>query len=214
MTSCIASAKTTKAWRGCARELPPRAGREDQLGHQSVVKLEKQVVRHVPVCPKMDGARKEAPLSTWLNNRGCSDGCMGLIGIQLGEKDDDGKELDHYPFRLRDDFLSRRAVILPDPPEPRDQRPAHMPEGIAGRSVFRVRPNENPRHITKSTASVDFVACDPVTMKPLFGIELTTPAISSRSANSATSSWRKYFRLPPAAGARPARCSTQRNCVR
>jgi hypothetical protein len=121
----------------------------------------------------MDGARKETNIEM-ADNQGCLGWLLGLIGIQLGEKDDDGKELDHYPFRLRDDFLSRAELSFYLTLQNHVTRDLRICPKVSLADLFYVvRPNENLKAYNKiNRKHVDFVACDPVTMKPLFGIEL------------------------------------------
>lgn len=108
------------------------------------------------------------------NNQGCMGWLLGLLGIQLGEKEDDGKELDHYPFRVRDDFLSRAELSFYLTVQNHVGKDLRICPKVSLSDLFYVvRPNENFKAYNKiNRKHVDFVACDPVTMKPLFGIEL------------------------------------------
>lgn len=108
------------------------------------------------------------------NNQGCLGWLLSLLGIQLGEKEDDGKELDHYPFRLRDDFLSRAELSFYLTVQNHVGKDLRICPKVSLSDLFYVvRPNENFKAYNKiNRKHVDFVACDPVTMKPLFGIEL------------------------------------------
>jgi hypothetical protein len=103
-------------------------------------------------------------------------GCFGMLLRALGIRPSE-QEADiagPLPYRLRDDFLSsselsfyhvlalavaRRAIICPK---------------VGLGDVFYVsRPNENFAYFNKiRQRHVDFLLCDPATMRPLAGIEL------------------------------------------
>lgn len=84
------------------------------------------------------------------------------------------ERIEALPYRLRDDFLSPSefsfyrvltSIIGADKSIQSKVRLADI--------FFVARPNENARYFNKISAKhVDFLVCDPVTMKPLLGIEL------------------------------------------
>jgi hypothetical protein len=103
--------------------------------------------------------------------QGCLAAILSLFGIRLGRQQPAEREL---PYRQRDDFLSpaefsfyrvlcgvvgNRAVVCPK---------------VNLNDIFYVaRPNENQAYRNKiDRKHVDFLVCDPTTMKPRFGVEL------------------------------------------
>jgi hypothetical protein len=103
--------------------------------------------------------------------KGCLAVILGFFGIRLS---DPSKNEADFPYRMRDDFLSAaefsfyrvlrlavkdRAVILAK---------------VNLADIFFVsRPNENQAYRNKiDRKHVDFLGCDPTTMKPLIDIEL------------------------------------------
>lgn len=83
-------------------------------------------------------------------------------------------EVSELPFRVRDDFLSPAELsfykVLVSIAETR----LVIQSKVRLADIFFVsRPNENKAYFGKvSQKHLDFLVCDPVTMKPLFGIEL------------------------------------------
>ncbi len=100
-------------------------------------------------------------------------GCLPTIlqRLGLGQKQETEKPL---PYRLRDDFLS--------PAEASFYRVLHgivtdrlliCPKVGLSDLFFVARPNENTAYRNKiDRKHVDFLLCDPKTLKPLLGIEL------------------------------------------
>jgi hypothetical protein len=104
-------------------------------------------------------------------------GCLGSIMRMFGVKpkpQQNSDKIEELPYRLRDDFLSvtessfyrvllavvgSRATICPK---------------VGLRDVFYViRPNENATYMNKiKQKHLDFLLCDPKTMKPFLAIEL------------------------------------------
>ena len=98
---------------------------------------------------------------------------LGLLGIGKTPTGT-GSAPESLPYRLRDDFLSAaeasfyhvlRQVV--------GERATVCPKVGLGDLFFVVRPNENQGARNRIAAKhVDFVLCDPATMRPLAGIEL------------------------------------------
>ena len=111
-------------------------------------------------------------------------GCLGMLlklfGVgapkspQYGEDDFPTLEDAHLPYRLRDDFLSPAEISF-----------YHVLRQVVGERVtvcakvrladvfFVSRPNENAAARNRIAAKhVDFLLCDPATMRPVAGIEL------------------------------------------
>jgi predicted RNA-binding Zn-ribbon protein involved in translation (DUF1610 family) len=100
-------------------------------------------------------------------------GCLPTIlqRLGLGQKQEPEQSL---PYRLRDDFLSPAEAsfyqvlhsIVTD-------RLLICPKVGLGDIFFVARPNENAAYRNKiDRKHVDFLLCDPKTLKPLMGIEL------------------------------------------
>lgn len=103
--------------------------------------------------------------------KGCLAAIFGLFGINLGEPAAKGGEL---PYRLRDDFLSAaehsfyRVLLIAV-----TNRAVVCPKVNLADLFFVVRPDENRGSRNKiDRKHVDFLLCDPATMKPWCGIEL------------------------------------------
>jgi hypothetical protein len=100
---------------------------------------------------------------------GCLAAILALFGIRLG-----GPAEAELPYRQRDDFLSAAEVSFY----------RVLVNAIGSRAVvlakvnladifFIVRPNENRSHRNRiDRKHVDFLLCDPATMKPLCAVEL------------------------------------------
>ncbi len=108
--------------------------------------------------------------------KGCVTAILALFGVRIG------KGVAELPYRQRDDFLSAaefsfyrvlltavgsRAVVCPK---------------VNLNDVFYVaRPNENQSYRNKiDRKHVDFLMCDPITMRPRLGIELDDSSHSRR----------------------------------
>ena len=103
--------------------------------------------------------------------KGCLAAILRLIGITLGGPQEVGLDL---PYRQRDDFLSAAelsfyrvlATAL-------GNRVVVCPKVNLADVFFVVRPNENQSYRNKiDRKHVDFLLCDPGTMKPQCGLEL------------------------------------------
>lgn len=103
--------------------------------------------------------------------KGCLAAILSLFGINLRGPANIGVEL---PYRQRDDFLSAAelsfyrvlATAL-------GNRAVVCPKVNLADIFFVVRPNENQSYRNKiDRKHVDFLLCDPLTMKPRCGIEL------------------------------------------
>jgi len=103
-------------------------------------------------------------------------GCLGvilrLLGIDLrGRSPADNQEL---PYRLRDDFLTAAELsffrvlvsVIQD-------KAVICPKVRLADLFFVSKPNENQSYRNKiDRKHVDFLLCDPLTLKPLLGVEL------------------------------------------
>jgi hypothetical protein len=101
--------------------------------------------------------------------QGCLFSILKLFGIYLGPT-----PTQQLPYRLRDDFLSAaelsfyRVLKLAV-----KDRAVILAKVNLGDIFFVARPNENQSYRNKiDRKHVDFLGCDPATMKPLFGVEL------------------------------------------
>ena len=102
--------------------------------------------------------------------QGCLTAILKLFGIRLGGT----RAAKELPYRLRDDFLSAAelsffrvlTLVVKD-------RVVILAKVNLADIFFVARPNENQTYRNKiDRKHVDFLACDPTTMKPLFGVEL------------------------------------------
>jgi len=98
-------------------------------------------------------------------------GCLGALFGLSGSKP---RETDDLPYRLRDDFLSRaemtfyRALCSAV-----GDRVTVCTKVNLNDVFFVIRPNENQSYRNRiDRKHVDFLLCDPTTMRPLLGIEL------------------------------------------
>lgn len=103
--------------------------------------------------------------------QGCLAKLLSLIGITLAEPTDAGREL---PYRLRDDFLSPaeysfyRVLVSAI-----GDRTVVCPKVNLADVFFVARPQDNQRYRNKiDRKHVDFLLCEPTTMRPLCGVEL------------------------------------------
>jgi hypothetical protein len=103
--------------------------------------------------------------------KGCLAAILTLFGINLGGSSRVGVEL---PYRQRDDFLSAAElsfyqVLL----TALGDRVVVCPKVNLADIFFVVRPNENQSYRNRiDRKHVDFLLCDPKTMKPRCGVEL------------------------------------------
>jgi hypothetical protein len=104
---------------------------------------------------------------------GAKSGCLGML-LKLFGVGGMPTEAGPLPYRLRDDFLSPAEVSF-----------YHVLRQVAGERAtvcakvrladvfFVARPNENAAARNRIAAKhVDFLLCDPATMRPLAGVEL------------------------------------------
>ncbi len=103
--------------------------------------------------------------------KGCLAAILALFGINLGGPAEVGSDL---PYRLRDDFLSAAELsfyrVLVNA---LGSRAIICPKVNLADIFFVVRPNESQGYRNKiDRKHVDFLLCDPGTMKPRCGIEL------------------------------------------
>lgn len=103
--------------------------------------------------------------------KGCLAAILSLFGIDLGRP---AATISDFPYRQRDDFLSAAefsfyrvlASAVGD-------KAVVCPKVNLADVFFVVRPNENHGYRNKiDRKHVDFLLCDPATMKPFCGIEL------------------------------------------
>lgn len=103
--------------------------------------------------------------------RGCLAAILALFGIKLGDAATSSAEL---PYRQRDDFLSAAElsfyrVMM----NALGNRVIICPKVNLADIFFVLRPNENQRHRNKiDRKHVDFLICEPMTMKPRCAVEL------------------------------------------
>lgn len=102
--------------------------------------------------------------------QGCLTAILKLFGIRLGG----AATFQDLPYRMRDDFLSAaelsfyRVLKL----AVKDRAVIFAKVNLAD-IFFVARPNEKLAYRTKiDRKHIDFLGCDPTTMKPLFGVEL------------------------------------------
>lgn len=103
--------------------------------------------------------------------KGCLAAILALFGIKLGDSATASAEL---PYRQRDDFLSAaelsfyRVMI-----SALGSRAVVCPKVNLADIFFVVRPNENQSYRNKiDRKHVDFLLCDPVSLKPRCAVEL------------------------------------------
>ena len=101
-------------------------------------------------------------------------GCLGFLLRLFGIGESKASSADSFPYRVRDDFLSAAErsfyhVVFAAVGE----RGAVCPKVGLNDLFFVTRPHENRSAYNKiGQKHVDFVVCEPRTMKPLFGVEL------------------------------------------
>ena len=100
-------------------------------------------------------------------------GCLSVIFpfLKRSQKETASKEL---PYRLRDDFLSPAEFSFYKVLSSLVGSRLTIQSKVRLADVFFVaRPNENMAYFSKiAQKHLDFLVCDSVTMKPLFGVEL------------------------------------------
>ncbi len=100
-------------------------------------------------------------------------GCLSVIFpfLKRSQKETASKEL---PYRLRDDFLSPAEFSFYKVLSSLAGSRLTIQSKVRLADVFFVaRPNENMAYFSKiAQKHLDFLVCDSVTMKPLFGVEL------------------------------------------
>ncbi len=102
--------------------------------------------------------------------QGCLLAILQLFGISTGSKPVE----DELPYRLRDDFLSPAELSFYKVLQSAlGDRATISPKVNLADNFFVARPNENQGYRNKiDRKHVDFLICDPTSMKPLCGIEL------------------------------------------
>jgi len=122
----------------------------------------------------MDSAYAHLPLEfqsmTKPEPQGCLLAILQLFGISTGSKPAE----DELPYRLRDDFLSVAELSFYRVLQTAlGDRVTISPKVNLADIFFVARPNENQGYRNKiDRKHVDFLICDPTSMKPLCGIEL------------------------------------------
>jgi len=101
-------------------------------------------------------------------------GCLGLLLRLFGIGPRGPRETPGLPYRLRDDFLSpAEATFYRALCSAIGHRAIVCPKVNLADVFFVVRPNENLSYRNRiDRKHVDFLLCDPVTMRPLLGLEL------------------------------------------
>lgn len=101
-------------------------------------------------------------------------GCLGALLRMFGGRADVGQQSIDLPYRLRDDFLSPaeltfyRVLVTTT-----DDAVTVLTKVNLSDLFFVLRPRENTAHRNRiDRKHVDFLLCDPSTMRPLVGIEL------------------------------------------
>lgn len=102
--------------------------------------------------------------------QGCLLAILQIFGISTGSKPVE----DELPYRLRDDFLSPAELSFCKVLQKAlGDRATISPKVNLADIFFVARPNENQGYRNKiDRKHVDFLICDPTSMKPLCGIEL------------------------------------------
>lgn len=102
--------------------------------------------------------------------QGCLTAILKLFGIRLGGT----SAVQELPYRMRDDFLSAAELSFYRVLKLAVKDRATILAKVNLADIFFVaRPNENQSYRNKiDRKHVDYLGCDPTTMKPLFGVEL------------------------------------------
>lgn len=103
--------------------------------------------------------------------QGCLAAILRLFGIKLSESLNTSVEL---PYRKRDDFLSAAVLsFYRVMTSALGTRAVVCPKVNLADIFFVLRPNENQRHRNRiDRKHVDFLLCEPITMKPRCAVEL------------------------------------------
>ncbi|WP_437193260.1 DUF2726 domain-containing protein [Planctomicrobium sp. SH527] len=103
---------------------------------------------------------------------GCLGGILRLLGIDLSSRTPAGAQ--ELPYRLRDDFLSAAELSFFRVLASVVQNKAVICPKVRLADVFFVaQPHQNQSYRNKiDRKHVDFLLCDPLTLKPLLGVEL------------------------------------------
>jgi len=90
---------------------------------------------------------------------------------------------DRLPYRLRDQFMSTPELALFRTLQQMvGRRYAICPKVSVNDIFYIVRPNENVHFFNKIFRKhVDFLLCDPATLKPVIGVELVKPVAKSET---------------------------------
>lgn len=101
-------------------------------------------------------------------------GCLGFLFRLFGGKPEGPKEALTFPYRLRDDFLSPAEASFCRVLLTVLNGAALVSPKVGLSDIFFVtRPHENRAAFNRiAQKHVDFLVCDPATLRPLFGIEL------------------------------------------
>ena len=94
------------------------------------------------------------------------------------------KDPERMPYRLRETFMSTTELaLLRTLQEMVGTRYIICPKVGLNDIFYIVRPNENVHFFNKIFRKhVDFLLCDPKTLKPVMGIELVKPVTKKRNA--------------------------------
>lgn len=107
-------------------------------------------------------------------NPGCLTAILNALGLGKPAPAVEEPEPDTFPYRLRDDFLSPAELSLYKVIKNMVGDHLVILTKVSLADIFFVsRPHENRGAINKiDRKHVDFLICNPQTLKPLFGIEL------------------------------------------
>lgn len=101
-------------------------------------------------------------------------GCLGLLLRFFGSKASNAAAAESFPYRVRDDFVSAAELSFYHTLAQIVSGRAKVCPKVNLSDIFFVsQPHENRSARGQiSQKHVDFLVCDPRTMKPLFGVEL------------------------------------------
>jgi len=93
------------------------------------------------------------------------------------------EQAERYPYRLREQFLSTRELALLRVLQKMVGTHYLICPKVALNDIFYIaRPNENVHFFSKFFRKhVDFLLCDPETLKPAIGIELVKPIVRNET---------------------------------
>ena len=103
-----------------------------------------------------------------------SKGCLaGLLGL-FSKDQKQGNDIDIYPFRVRDDFLSNAEISFYHVLQLAINGEGVICPKVSLAELFFVTDKTEFQHYFNmiSRKRTDFLVCDPQTMKPLYAIEL------------------------------------------